>query len=63
MESGLLFCVLFIYVLYDSRRRERKYQETIQENQNIIKDLSEKFGIVDNIQKDVSEIKAELKRR
>jgi Protein of unknown function (DUF2762). len=58
-----LFVFLFIYVLYDSRRRERKYQETIQENQNIIKDLSEKFGIVDNIQKDVSEIKAELKRR
>lgn len=58
-----LFVFLFIYVLYDSRRRERKYQETIQENQNIIKDLSDKFGIVDNIQKDVSEIKAELKRR
>ena len=58
-----LFVFLFIYVLYDSKKREQTLQETIKENQDIIKNLSERLGIVDNIQKDVSEIKAELKRR
>lgn len=58
-----LFVFLFIYVLYDSKKREQKLQETIKENQNIIKNLSERLGIVDNIQKDVSDIKAELRRR
>lgn len=55
-----LFVFLFIYVLYDSRRRETKYQDTIKENQDIIKQLSEKFGIIQN---DVKYIKDELKRR
>jgi len=58
-----LFVFLFLYVLYDSRRREQKYQDTIKENQIIINKLSEKFGIVEEIQKDVSYIKDELKRR
>lgn len=58
-----LFVFLFIYVLYDSRKRESKYQETIHDNQAIIKELSENFGIVDSIKKDVSYIKDELNRR
>lgn len=58
-----LYVFLFIYVLYDSRNREKKYQITIQENQAIIKELSQKLGIVENIQKDVIDIREELKRR
>ena len=65
-----LYVFLFIYVLYDSKNREKKYiereekyQVTIYENQAIIKELSKKFGIVEDIQKDVSFIKDELKRR
>lgn len=65
-----LYVFLFIYVLYDSRNREKKYIEreekyqiTIHENQSIIKELSKKFGVVENIQKDVTEIKGELNRR
>ncbi|SDX05979.1 BhlA/UviB family holin-like peptide [Tepidimicrobium xylanilyticum] len=65
-----LYVFLFIYVLYDSKNREKKYiereekyQETIYENQTIIKELSKKFGVVETIQKDVSYIKDELKRR
>lgn len=58
-----LFVFLFIYVLYDSRRRENKYQKTIEENQSIIKELSSRFGILESVQKDVSDIKADLKRR
>lgn len=58
-----LFVFLFLYVLYDTKRREQKYQDTIKENQNIINKLSEKFGIVEDIQRDVSFIKNELNRR
>ena len=58
-----LYVFLFIYVLYDSRNREKKYQITIQENQAIIKELSQKLGIVENIQRDVVNIREELKRR
>jgi uncharacterized protein YktB (UPF0637 family) len=58
-----LYVFLFLYVLYDSKNREKKYQLTIQENQAIIKELSQKLGIVEDIQKDVSDIKNELNRR
>lgn len=58
-----LYVFLFVYVLYDSRNREKKYQITIQENQAIIKELSQKLGIVENIRKDVVEIREELKMR
>lgn len=58
-----LYVFLFIYVLYDSKNREKKYQLIIQENQTIIKELSQKLGIVEDIQKDVINIREELKRR
>lgn len=58
-----LYVFLFLYVLYDSKNREKKYQLTIQENQAIIKELSQKLGIVENIQRDVVNIREELKRR
>ena len=58
-----LYVFLFIYVLYDSRNREKKYQLTILENQSIIKELSQKLGIVENIQKDVTDIRDEMKRK
>ena len=58
-----LYVFLFIYVLYDSKNREKKYQITIQENQAIIKELSQKLGIVEDIQRDVVDIREELKRR
>lgn len=57
-----LFICLFIYVLKDGKAREKKYQDTISKNQTIILELSDKFGVVDSIQKDVSDIKAELRR-
>lgn len=47
---ALLFVVLLFYVLRDSRNRERKYQQTIAK-------LSEELGIVQNVHKDVVEIK------
>lgn len=58
-----LFVALFLYTIYDSRHREKNYQIVIHENQEIIKELSQKFGVVEDIQSDVSYIKDELKRR
>lgn len=58
-----LFVFLFLYVLYDSKKRESKYQETIKENLDIIKELSQKFGIVEDIQNGVTCIKDELKNK
>lgn len=45
-----LFVALLIYILKDSRKREAKYQ-------NIIEKLSSKLSTVDEIKKDVIEIK------
>lgn len=65
-----LFVTLFLYTIYDSRNREKRYedredsyQETIHNNQAIIKELSNKFVLVEDIKQDVSYIKSELKRR
>lgn len=57
-----LFVVLFLYTIYDSRHREKNYQSTIQDNHKIIQELSEKFGVVEDIKQDVSFIKNELRR-
>lgn len=43
---AMLFVYLFFYMLKDSKAREVKYQE-------IIDKLTDKFGIVDDIKKDV----------
>lgn len=58
-----LFVALFLYTIYDSRQREKNYQVVIHENQEIIKELSTKDGMIETIQKDVSYIKDKLERR
>ena len=53
ISNGLfagLFVALLVYVLKDSRKRENKYQA-------IIETLSTKLNTVDEIKKDVTEIK------
>lgn len=50
-----LFVALLIYELKDSRKREAKYQNTID-------NLSNKLNTVDEIKQDVTEIKECLKR-
>ncbi len=57
-----LYVFLFIYVLYDTKNREKKYQTMIKENQIIIQELSKNLGVVNDIRDDVLEIKAELKK-
>lgn len=50
-----LFVALLIYELKDSRKRETKYQNTIES-------LSTKLNTVDEIKQDVSEIKEQINK-
>ena len=57
IQNGLfavLFLGLLIYLLKDSSKREKKYQQTIES-------LNKHLDIVENIEKDVGEIKQEIK--
>ena len=54
---AVLFVLLFVYQLKDSKRREQKYQDTIDE-------LSKHIGVVHEIKQDVEELKtAMIKKR
>lgn len=50
-----LFVALLLYVLKTNAEREKQYQSTINK-------LAERFEIVEDIQKDVSEIKENIKK-
>lgn len=53
IKNGLwavLFSALLIFVLNDSRKREEEYQKTI-------KDLTNHLGVVNDIKKEVEEVK------
>lgn len=52
---AVLFCLLLIFELRDSRKREEKYQETIFT-------LGEDLGVVREVADDVKEIKRDLRR-
>ncbi|AFS79202.1 hypothetical protein DUF2762 [Gottschalkia acidurici 9a] len=56
LSQGLwasLFVVMLFYVLNTNGKREGKYQ-------NIIDNLTKKFNIVEEVQKDVKEIKNKI---
>lgn len=58
-----LFVVLFLYTIYDSRHREKKYQQTIEENQKIIQGLSSEIKTeVQSTKEDVGKIKQDVKQ-
>lgn len=56
-----IFCGLFVWLLLDTRKdtkeREIKYQETIEKNQGIIKELS---GVLPEIKDDIEDIKEKI---
>lgn len=58
------WAVLFVWLLIDTRKesktREEKLQSIINKNQEVISELAEKFDVVENIQKDVTDIKIKL---
>lgn len=72
-KSGLwplLFVVLLLYTIADSRNREKRYesredmyQETIHDNQSIIKELTKKHELMERIDLNVRDIKTEISRR
>lgn len=55
--SNISFGALFVWLLWDTRKdskqREERYQETIDK-------LADKIAIVEDIEKDVKEIKTKL---
>jgi len=51
--TTVLFIFLFFYNLRDSKEREIKYQD-------VISSLTEKFGVIEEVKKDVEEIKNKL---
>ena len=55
---AILFVLLFFYQLKDSKQRETKYQQTIEE-------LSKHIGVVNEIKEDVEQLKSVMikKRR
>ncbi|WP_315114578.1 BhlA/UviB family holin-like peptide [uncultured Clostridium sp.] len=46
----------------ESGKREERYQNTIDKNQEIIKELANKFNVVEEVKKDVQEIKVILNK-
>lgn len=52
---AVLFCLLLIFELKDSRKREEKYQKTIFT-------LGEELGVVREVADDVKDIKRDLRR-
>lgn len=50
-----LFCFLFIYVLKTTGERETRYQ-------NLLDKMTDKFSIVEDIKKDVEEIRIKIER-
>ena len=73
INSGLLpalFVALLIYVLHDTSKREKKYQDMEKDNREIIsrlsleihKDVIELKSIAGDIHKDVSEYKTKQEK-
>ena len=66
MLSQGSWAVLFVWLLFDTRKegktREEKLQNIIIKNQEVIKELAEKFDVVEDIKKDVTEIKNKLEK-
>ncbi|KNF07181.1 protein of unknown function DUF2762 [Gottschalkia purinilytica] len=50
---AVLFVFMLFYVLRENSKREENYQD-------IIKELSEKFNIVEDVKEDVREIKKKI---
>lgn len=57
---AVLFCYLLFYVLKENSKREANYQSMLKENQEIIKEMTNKISIVENIQENVKEIKDKI---
>ncbi|BDR67951.1 hypothetical protein K144312032_21790 [Clostridium tetani] len=57
----VLFTFLLVYLLKTTQDRENRYNNTIDKNQSIIQDLAVKLNLIEDVKKDVQEIKGKIK--
>ncbi|BDR74209.1 hypothetical protein K144316041_p20480 (plasmid) [Clostridium tetani] len=57
----VLFTFLLVYLLKTTQDRENRYNNTIDKNQSIIQDLAVKLNLIEDVKKDVQEIKGKMK--
>ncbi len=65
LESGIwatLFCFLFLYMLKDSRNREKKYTLTIESLCTHLNNISEELEMCRLIKDDCEELKADTEK-
>ena len=55
-----LFVGLLFYILRDTAKREKKYQDINAENQRVIRQLVENLRVVKEVQQDIGEIKRKV---
>lgn len=64
LASGGVFAVLFgfmlWYVLNQNDKREIRYQNTIDKNQEVIGKLADKLDVIKEVQEDVEEAKRDI---
>ena len=57
---AILFGFLLWYVLNQNDKREIRYQNTIDKNQEVIGKLADKLDVVEEVQEDVEEVKRDI---
>ncbi|PRR77710.1 Bacteriocin UviB precursor [Clostridium liquoris] len=63
LQQGLwavLFVVLLFYILKEQEKRDRKAGEREENYQDIISRLTDKFNILEDVKKDVAEVKDKI---
>lgn len=57
---AILFGFLLWYVLNQNDKREIRYQNTIDKNQEVIGKLADKLDVIKDVQEDVEEAKKDI---
>ncbi|HAG44787.1 MAG TPA: UviB-like protein [Clostridium sp.] len=55
-----LFVSLLIYVLKTTQERENRLNATIDKNQSIIQNLATKLNVIEDVKKDVQDVKNKI---
>lgn len=58
---AILFFFLLVYVLRKNDEREKRYINTIEKDQDIIKTLSDKISITEDINRKIDRIEADVR--
>jgi uncharacterized protein YktB (UPF0637 family) len=63
VQQGLwavLFVALLFYILKEQKKRDEKAEEREEKYQDIITRLTDKFNILEDVKKDVAEVKEKI---